>query len=55
MAETTALTDEDLLKKKAELQQHLPFISKMLEKVKGTDFEKKWQQMYNCITNDKKK
>lgn len=54
MADTT-LTDEELLKKKESLRVHLPFISKMMEKVKGTDFEKKWQQMYNCITNDKKK
>lgn len=48
-------TKDPIKMKKDILSSHIPFIQKMLEKVKNTEFEKKWQQMYDCIMSDKKK
>lgn len=40
--------------KKNRLSKHVPFILQMITKLKGTDFEKIWNTMHNCIVSDKK-
>lgn len=41
--------------KKDRLQGHVPFICQMITKVAGTEFERKWKLMHECIVSDKKK
>lgn len=40
--------------KKKRLSKHVPFIHTMIEKLKGTKFERIWQMMVDCIDSDKK-
>ena len=56
MEESTTVNDVNLLiYKKDMLTRHLPYVKNMLEKVRNTEYEKKWQQMYTCIVSDKKR
>lgn len=50
-------TEVDLLieLKKKTLLHHVPFIREMIVNLKGTEFEAKWQTMFDCITSDKKR
>ena len=41
--------------KKEKLLQHVPFITMMVAKVTGTEFERKWKLMHECIVSKKKK
>ncbi|KAG5681062.1 hypothetical protein PVAND_010528 [Polypedilum vanderplanki] len=48
--------DDYLIKRKKEIRfPYLPFINKMLLKVKGTNFEKKWEVMNECIISERKR
>lgn len=40
--------------KKSRLSIHVPFIIQMIAKLEGTEFEKIWNTMHNCIVSDKK-
>lgn len=39
--------------KREQLKRHLPFILDMLKKLKNSEYEQKWQQIYKVITSDK--
>lgn len=41
--------------KKDKLLCHIPLIEAMIAKMKGTEFQSKWETMLNCIVSDKKK
>lgn len=55
MNEDMEVDDEIFQLQKERLRRHLPFVKRMLEKVRNTTFEKKWQQMYTCIMSDRKR
>lgn len=47
------MTDTNQVDMKNNLRKfHLPFVNKMLLKVKNTEFEEKWKKLYNVITSD---
>lgn len=49
-------TDADSIQtKKEKLLVHVPFITQMIAKVQGTELEKKWKIMHECILSDKRK
>lgn len=48
------ITEDPIGYKKRRLSKHVPFIQTMIEKLKGTKFERIWQMMFDCINSDKK-
>ena len=48
-------TEDTIQFKKDKLMCHVPFIKKMIEKFKGTEFEGKWQTMLTCIVSNHKR